>query len=68
MEAYNESLSLDKAFYAEDIDGSIAWARANKNAGILTEEEFKQIERGFEAVRKEWETDSFEIKPGVDEV
>ncbi|KAI4255641.1 MAG: hypothetical protein L6R42_006632 [Xanthoria sp. 1 TBL-2021] len=67
MEAYNESLSLDKAFYAEDIDGSIAWARANKNAGILTEEEFKQIERGFEAVRKEWETDSFEIKPGVDE-
>lgn len=68
MEAYNESLSLDKAFYAEDIDGSIAWARANKNAGILTEEEFEQIERGFRVVRKEWKTDSFEIKPGVDEV
>lgn len=68
MEAYNESLSLDKAFYAEDIDGSIAWARANKNAHILTEEEFKEIERGFGVVRKEWETNSFEIKPGVDEV
>ncbi len=68
MEAYNESLSLDKAFYAEDIDGSIAWARANQNARILTEEEFKEIERGFGVVRKEWETNSFEIKPGVDEV
>lgn len=68
MEAYNESLSLDKAFYAEDIDGSIAWARANKNVRILTEEEFKEIERGFGVVRKEWETNSFEIKPGVDEV
>ena len=68
MEAYNESLSLDKAFYAEDIAGSIAWARANKNVGILTEKEFKEIERGFAAVKKEWDTDSFEIKPSVDEV
>ncbi|KAL8770340.1 MAG: hypothetical protein Q9209_003976 [Squamulea sp. 1 TL-2023] len=67
MEAYNESLSLDKAFYAEDIDGSIAWARANKNAEILTDKEFKEIQRGFEMVRKEWETESFDVKPGVDE-
>ncbi|KAL8874255.1 MAG: hypothetical protein Q9174_000375 [Haloplaca sp. 1 TL-2023] len=67
MEAYNESLSLDKAFYAEDIAGSIAWARANKNVGILTEKEFKEIERGFVAVKKEWDTNSFEIKPSVDE-
>ncbi|KAI4170782.1 MAG: hypothetical protein LQ346_008825 [Caloplaca aetnensis] len=67
MEAYNESLSHDKAFYAQDIAGSIAWARANKNVGILTEEEFNKIETGFEKVKKEWETDTFNIKPGVDE-
>ncbi|KAL8636865.1 MAG: hypothetical protein Q9226_009195, partial [Calogaya cf. arnoldii] len=67
MEAYNESLSLDKAFYAEDIDGSIAWARANKNAGILTEYEFERIVRGFGLVRKEWDAGLFEIQPGVDE-
>lgn len=68
MEAYNESLSYDKAFYAQDIAGSIAWARANKNVGILTEKEFDEIERGFSIVKKEWDTDSFEIKPRVDEV
>ncbi|KAL8994242.1 MAG: hypothetical protein Q9169_005736 [Polycauliona sp. 2 TL-2023] len=67
MEAYNESLSLDKVFYAEDIDGSIAWARANKNAGILTEKEFKEIEKGFGIVREEWDTDAFDIKPAIDE-
>ncbi|KAI4097062.1 MAG: hypothetical protein L6R37_006853 [Teloschistes peruensis] len=67
MEAYNESLSYDKAFYAHDIAGSIAWARANKNVGILTEKEFNEIERGFSIVKKEWDTDSFLIKPGVDE-
>ncbi|KAL8689815.1 MAG: hypothetical protein Q9218_004600 [Villophora microphyllina] len=67
MEAYNESLTYDKAFYAQDIAGSIAWARANKNVGILTEKEFLEIERGFSTVKKEWDTDSFRIKPGVDE-
>ncbi|KAL8733350.1 MAG: hypothetical protein Q9166_002174 [cf. Caloplaca sp. 2 TL-2023] len=67
MEAYNESLSLDKAFYAQDIAGSIAWARANKNVGLLTDREFKEIERGFKTVQKEWETNSFDIRPGIDE-
>ncbi|KAL9028314.1 MAG: hypothetical protein Q9196_003298 [Gyalolechia fulgens] len=67
MEAYNESLSYDRQFYAQDVDGSIAWARANKVVGILTEKEFKEIERGFATVRKEWETNTFQIKPGVDE-
>ncbi|KAL8947566.1 MAG: hypothetical protein Q9222_006170 [Ikaeria aurantiellina] len=67
MEAYNESLSYDRAFYAQDIAGSIVWARANKNVGILTEKEFKEIERGFLLVKKEWDSDSFKIKPEVDE-
>lgn len=68
MDAYNESLSYDREFYAHDIDGSIAWARANKDVGILTEKEFKEIERGFSTVRKEWETNTFKILPGIDEV
>lgn len=68
MEAYNESLSNDKAFYAQDIAGSIAWARANKNVGILTEREFSEIESGFATVEDEWRTNTFSIRPGVDEV
>ncbi|KAL9604974.1 MAG: hypothetical protein Q9219_000162 [cf. Caloplaca sp. 3 TL-2023] len=67
MEAFNESLSYDSEFYAQDIAGSIAWARANKDAGILTEKELKEIEKGFSIVRKEWETKTFEVMPGVDE-
>ncbi|KAL9013116.1 MAG: hypothetical protein Q9173_002159 [Seirophora scorigena] len=67
MEAYNESLTHDRKFYAQDIDGSIAWARANKNVGILTEKEFSEIERGFALVKDEWDANTFQIKPGVDE-
>ena len=67
MVQYNESIYFDRAFYSQDIRGSIAYARANIKTGILTEREFAEIERGLRAVEKEWESGSFDIKPGVDE-
>jgi argininosuccinate lyase len=67
MVSYNESIYFDRAIYAQDIQGSIAYARANANIGILTEDEFKAIEKGFGQVLSEWQDDKFEIKPGVDE-
>lgn len=67
MVSYNESIYYDRAFYAQDIRGSIAWARANKNRGILTDHEFSEIERGLKAVEEEWRANKFDIKPGVDE-
>ncbi|MCJ1475220.1 hypothetical protein MMC13_003881 [Lambiella insularis] len=67
MVAYNESLPYDRVLYAQDIAGSLAWARANQQRGILTSEEFRAIEQGFKTVSKEWETETFEVRPGVDE-
>ena len=59
MDQYNESLSIDGVFYAQDIKGSIAYARANVKTGILTQEEFEKIEEGLKKVLKEWEEDKF---------
>jgi argininosuccinate lyase len=67
MVHYNESIYFDRAFYSQDIHGSIAYARANIATGILTEAEFKRIEAGLLQVKSEWEHGTFEIKPGVDE-
>jgi argininosuccinate lyase len=67
MVQYNESIYFDRAFYSQDIRGSIAYARANKNGGLLTEHEFAEIERGFGLVMKEWQDNKFDIHPGVDE-
>ncbi|KAI2259044.1 hypothetical protein LOZ09_002354 [Ophidiomyces ophidiicola] len=67
MVAYNESIYFDRAFYAQDIAGSIAFARANVATGILTQAEFEAIEKGLTQIREEWEGDSFVISPGVDE-
>lgn len=67
MFQYNESLSFDRRMYAQDIRGSIAYARANSKIGILTADEFAKIETGFQTVLKEWEDGSFKVVPGVDE-
>ncbi len=67
MVKYNESIYFDRAFYAQDITGSIAFARANIKTGILTQDEFATIEKGFRQVLEEWQKNKFEIKPGIDE-
>jgi argininosuccinate lyase len=64
MDQYNESLSIDRVFYAQDIKGSIAYARANVKTGILTKEEFETIERGLREVLQEWEEGKFVPAPG----
>ena len=67
MIEYNQSIYYDRAFYAQDIAGSIAWARANQKAGILSTKEFSTIENGLREVEREWEEGRFEIRPGIDE-
>ncbi|OAA56140.1 Argininosuccinate lyase [Niveomyces insectorum RCEF 264] len=67
MVAYNESIYFDQALHKQDVLGSIAFARANFRAGILTEDEFKQIEAGLQNVEREWAEGNFKIVPGQDE-
>ncbi|KAJ6443162.1 argininosuccinate lyase [Purpureocillium lavendulum] len=67
MVKYNESIYFDRVLYKQDILGSIAFARANAKAGIISQDEFQEIERGLREVEKEWEAGKFVIVPGVDE-
>ena len=68
MQAYNDSLPFDKIFWRQDIAGSIAYARANSNCDVITEQDFKQIQKGFQQIEKEWKTNSFEIKPKDEDI
>jgi argininosuccinate lyase len=68
MVAYNESLPYDKALYAQDIAGSVAWARANQKAGILSAKEFSEIERGLQQVKEEWAANKFAIQPSDEDI
>lgn len=64
---YNASILYDRAFYSQDIAGSIAYARANSKIGILTSSEFSQIESGLRQVEEEWRTGAFQINEEIDE-
>ena len=54
MEAYNESIYFDRALFAHNICGFIAFAQANIAAGILTQAELAAIEVGLKYVLEEW--------------
>ena len=64
---YNASINYDRAFFSQDIAGSIAYARANSKIGILTSDEFSQIEKGLRQVEEEWRSGKFEINEEIDE-
>ncbi|KAL9098709.1 MAG: hypothetical protein Q9163_005677 [Psora crenata] len=67
MTEYNQSIYYDRAFYRQDIAGSVAWAKANHKAGIISQDELQKIVQGLSEVEAEWERGEFDIKPGVDE-
>ncbi|KAK6843320.1 hypothetical protein PG987_004180 [Apiospora arundinis] len=68
MHKYNASIGYDKALYKEDILGSIAFARANSKAGIISEAEFQEIERGLLQVMEEWKQGTFAIMPNDEDI
>jgi argininosuccinate lyase len=59
VELFTESISFDRRLYEVDIRGSIAHARMLHDVGLLTEEEFNQIENGLIEIRREIEDGTF---------
>ena len=57
--ALNSSLALDWRLWPEDIEGSVAHARALRGAGILSAAELEAIEDGLAAVGREIESGAF---------
>jgi argininosuccinate lyase len=68
MEKFNESIHFDKRMWEQDVNGSIAYAKATCKVGILTETERDAIVNGLEQVRLEWANNTFELKPGDEDI
>jgi argininosuccinate lyase len=66
--ALNASLSFDRRLAQQDVRGSIAWAHALANAGILTTDEGAQLERGLAKVGGELADGSFAFVPGEEDI
>lgn len=59
---YNASIGYDIRLYDEDITGSVAWAEALADAGLLTTTERDKLIEGLEIVRDEFKTDTFAVQ------
>ncbi len=68
MTSYNESLSYDRRMYKADIQGSITYSRALAKVEILNIHETAEIERGLLLVLEEWNSNTFSIKEGDEDI
>ncbi|SKA57290.1 argininosuccinate lyase / amino-acid N-acetyltransferase [Succinivibrio dextrinosolvens DSM 3072] len=64
---YNDSLKFDYRLALEDIEGSIAWADAIYSAGVLTEQENKDLKKALEELYEEVSENLDEIAKCDDE-
>ena len=68
VEQFGESISFDWRLYAHDVRGSIAHARAQLSAGLLSQEEFSQIEAGLQEIEQEIRTGKFEFSSALEDI
>ena len=68
VQQYGESISYDWRLYKHDIKGSIAHARAQVKAGLLTDDEFSSIEKGLHEIEHEITSGSFEFSIELEDI
>jgi argininosuccinate lyase len=66
--ALNASLPFDKRLALQDVKGSVAWAAALSQAGVITQAESARIISGLEAVSAEFESGSFNFAESDEDI
>ncbi len=68
VERFTASVEFDQRLYHHDINGSLAHAQMLTKVGVLTEEEYQQIQRGLEEIRSEVEAGQFQWSVTLEDV
>ena len=68
VQQYGESISYDWRLYKYDIAGSIAHARAQVSAKLLSSDEFAAIENGLREIEKEIEAGEFDFSIELEDI
>jgi len=67
-EAFTASLSFDRRLWPYDLEGSAAWARALRRAGLIEDDELSALLSGLEAVRSELEDGRFPFRQELEDI
>lgn len=65
---FNASISFDKKFYRQDIEGSMAHVKMLAKQGVLTEDEKEQILKGLESILNDVENGTLEISHRYEDI
>jgi len=68
MEAFNNSLPIDKALIKEDIAGSVAWADALEKVGVLTVDERVKTVDGLRSILDDYEDGRISFAPSDEDI
>ena len=68
LRALNDSIDFDRRLYREDIEGSVAYAKALAGADVITLEESDTIVAGLLAVLEEFKNNTFKLQPGDEDI
>ncbi|MCJ7738570.1 MAG: argininosuccinate lyase, partial [Anaerolineae bacterium] len=68
LKEFGDSFRFDRRLFAADIRGSIAYASALEQAGLITADELTQLVTGLERVCDEFENDTFQTRPGDEDI
>ena len=68
VQQYGESISYDWRLYKHDVAGSIAHARAQVSAKLLSSDEFAAIEKGLREIEKEIEAGEFNFSIELEDI
>lgn len=68
VEDFNSSVHFDKRLYKQDIQGSIAWAKALLKAGMLKQVEYSEIISALSKIEKEIKAGKIEFKKEHEDV
>ncbi len=68
VERFTASVEFDQRMYHHDINGSLAHAQMLSKVGVLTEDEYQQIQGGLEAIRSEVQAGQFQWSVTLEDV
>jgi len=68
VQQFGESVSFDWRLFEHDIAGSIAHARAQLSAGLLTADEFAAIQSGLRGIESDIKAGRFEFSAALEDV
>jgi len=66
--AFTASLGFDRRLWPYDLQGSAAWARALRRAGLIQEDELQALLQGLEAVGAELERGTFPFRAELEDI